>query len=168
MKCPRRYAKDVRIVSGGFIRYSEALGMISNKWMKAKGVSYKAGFNNKIHYRLDKFENWHCYGLYNIPKLVCLGYGSYPQSCIWKRESSRHWRWMLHAAPEAFMDDTTILCSEENVTHRMLFRLDALMSMSRMNFKPKKSGILSIKKGKLDKDVFFKVANQKLVKSLRR
>ncbi|GFN80555.1 reverse transcriptase [Plakobranchus ocellatus] len=45
---------------------------------------------------------------------------------------------------KAFMDDTTILCSKENETHRMLVRLDALMNWSRMSFKPKKSRSLSL------------------------
>ncbi|GFO35031.1 reverse transcriptase [Plakobranchus ocellatus] len=35
---------------------------------------------------------------------------------------------------KAFIDDTTILCSKENKTRRMLDRLDALMNWSRMSF----------------------------------
>ncbi|GFO10056.1 reverse transcriptase [Plakobranchus ocellatus] len=55
---------------------------------------------------------------------------------------------------KAFMDDTTILCSKENETRRMLVRLDALMKWSRMSLKPTKSGSLFIKKCKVDEDVF--------------
>ncbi|GFO11359.1 reverse transcriptase [Plakobranchus ocellatus] len=61
---------------------------------------------------------------------------------------------------KAFMDDTTILCSKETKTRRMLVRLDALMNWSRMSFKQKKSRSISIRKGKLDEDVSFKAASQ--------
>ncbi|GFN83951.1 reverse transcriptase [Plakobranchus ocellatus] len=61
---------------------------------------------------------------------------------------------------KAFMDDTTTLCSKENETRRMLVRLDTQMNWSRKSFKTKKSRSLSIRKGKLNKDVFFKVASQ--------
>ncbi|GFN87642.1 reverse transcriptase [Plakobranchus ocellatus] len=40
---------------------------------------------------------------------------------------------------KAFMDDTTVICSKEDETRRMLTRLDVLMSWCRMEFKPKKS-----------------------------
>ncbi|GFN84096.1 reverse transcriptase [Plakobranchus ocellatus] len=40
---------------------------------------------------------------------------------------------------KAFKDDNTTLSSKENEIHRMLVRLDALMSWSIMSFKPKKS-----------------------------
>ncbi|KAK3764949.1 hypothetical protein RRG08_045751 [Elysia crispata] len=36
---------------------------------------------------------------------------------------------------KAFMDDTTIICSEEDETRQMLERLDVLMAWCRMNFK---------------------------------
>ncbi|GFO47349.1 reverse transcriptase [Plakobranchus ocellatus] len=61
---------------------------------------------------------------------------------------------------KAFVDDTTILCSKENKTLRMLLRLDALMNWIRMSFKQKKFRRLSIRKSKLDEDVYFKVASQ--------
>ncbi|GFN90146.1 reverse transcriptase [Plakobranchus ocellatus] len=44
----------------------------------------------------------------------------------------------------AFMDDTTILCSKENETRRMLVWPDALMKWSRMRLKPAKSQSLSM------------------------
>ncbi|GFN81806.1 reverse transcriptase [Plakobranchus ocellatus] len=58
---------------------------------------------------------------------------------------------MFHAAPPVL---------KENETRRMLVCLDALMNWSRMSFKPKKSRSLSIRKVKLDEDVYFKVASQ--------
>ncbi|GFN98103.1 reverse transcriptase [Plakobranchus ocellatus] len=61
---------------------------------------------------------------------------------------------------KAFIDDTTILCSKEDETRRMLVRLDALMNWSRMSFKLKKSRSLSVGKGKLDEDICFKVVDQ--------
>ncbi|GFO33354.1 reverse transcriptase [Plakobranchus ocellatus] len=52
---------------------------------------------------------------------------------------------------KAFMDDTTIICSKEDETRRILTRLDVLMSWCRMEFKSKKSRSLSIRKGRLTK-----------------
>ncbi|GFO37379.1 reverse transcriptase [Plakobranchus ocellatus] len=49
---------------------------------------------------------------------------------------------------KAFMDDTTIIY------------LDVLMSWCRMEFKPKKSRSLSIRKGKVDEATTFTVAEQ--------
>ncbi|GFN88527.1 reverse transcriptase [Plakobranchus ocellatus] len=46
---------------------------------------------------------------------------------------------------KAFMDGTTIICSKEDETRRMLTHLDVLMSWCRMEFKPKKSRSLSIR-----------------------
>ncbi|GFN76057.1 reverse transcriptase [Plakobranchus ocellatus] len=71
---------------------------------------------------------------------------------------------------KAFMDDTTIICSKEDETRRMLTRLDALMSWCRMEFKPKKSRSfklkksrsLSIRKGKVDEATTFTVAEQQI------
>ena len=51
---------------------------------------------------------------------------------------------------KAFMDDTTIICSKEDETRRMLERLDVLMAWCRMKLKPKKSCSLSVRKGKID------------------
>ncbi|GFO24453.1 reverse transcriptase [Plakobranchus ocellatus] len=88
--------------------------------------------------------------------LVCLSYESYIESNRKESESSRPWRWMLHAA----LHDSTILCFNENETRRMLVQLDVLMNWSRISFKPKKSRSLSIRKDMLDENVCFKVASQ--------
>ena len=61
---------------------------------------------------------------------------------------------------KAFMDDTTIICSKEDETRRMLERLDVLMTWCRMKFKPKKSRSLSVRKGKIDATTIFTVASQ--------
>ncbi|GFS01182.1 reverse transcriptase [Elysia marginata] len=45
---------------------------------------------------------------------------------------------------KTFMDDTTIICSQEEETRRMLARLDTLIAWCRVKFKPKKSRIESI------------------------
>ncbi|GFN97894.1 alpha-2-macroglobulin-like [Plakobranchus ocellatus] len=63
---------------------------------------------------------------------------------------------------KAFMDDTTVICSKEDETRRMLTRVDVLMSWCRMEFKPKKSRSLSIKKGKVDEATTFTVADQQI------
>ncbi|GFO16342.1 reverse transcriptase [Plakobranchus ocellatus] len=63
---------------------------------------------------------------------------------------------------KAFMDDTTIICSKEDETRRMLTRLDDLMSWCRMEFKPKKSRSLSIRRGKVDEATTFTVAEQQI------
>ncbi|GFO19623.1 reverse transcriptase [Plakobranchus ocellatus] len=63
---------------------------------------------------------------------------------------------------KAFMDDTTIICSKEDETRRVLTRLDVLMSWCRMEFKPKKSRSLSIRKGKVDEATTFIVAEQQI------
>ncbi|GFN83892.1 reverse transcriptase [Plakobranchus ocellatus] len=63
---------------------------------------------------------------------------------------------------KAFMDDTTIICSKEDDTRRMLARLDDLMSWYRVEFKPKKSRSLSIRRGKVDEDTTFTVAEQQI------
>ncbi|GFO23788.1 reverse transcriptase [Plakobranchus ocellatus] len=63
---------------------------------------------------------------------------------------------------KAFMDDTTIICSKEDETRRMLTRLDDLMSLCRMEFKPKKSRSLSIRRGKVDEATIFTVAEQQI------
>ncbi|GFN77559.1 reverse transcriptase [Plakobranchus ocellatus] len=62
----------------------------------------------------------------------------------------------------AFMDDTTIICSKEDETRRMLTRLDDLMSWCIMEFKPKKSLSLSIRRGKIDEATTFTVAEQQI------
>ncbi|GFR81669.1 reverse transcriptase [Elysia marginata] len=63
---------------------------------------------------------------------------------------------------KAFMDGTTIICSKEEETRRMLARLDTLMTWCRMKFKPKKSRSLSIRKGKIEEAVTFTVAEQQI------
>ncbi|GFO00946.1 reverse transcriptase [Plakobranchus ocellatus] len=63
---------------------------------------------------------------------------------------------------KAFMDDTTIICSKEDETRRMLTCLDDLMSWCRMEFKPKKSRNLSIRRGKVDEAMTFTVVEQQI------
>ena len=63
---------------------------------------------------------------------------------------------------KAFMDNTTIICSNEDETRRMLERLDVLMAWCRMKFKPKKSRSLSVRKGKVEATKTFTVANQQI------
>ena len=57
------------------------------------------------------------------------------------------------------MDDTTVNFSNEAETRGMLERLDRLMSWCRTKFKPKKSGSLSVRKGKVDAVRTLTVAN---------
>ena len=64
---------------------------------------------------------------------------------------------------KAFIDDTTITCSNEDETCRMLERLDVLMAWCRMKFKPKKSRSLSVRKGKVGVTTFT-VTNQQIPK----
>ncbi|GFN77645.1 reverse transcriptase [Plakobranchus ocellatus] len=63
---------------------------------------------------------------------------------------------------KAFMDDTTIICFKEDETRRMLTRLGVLMSWCRMEFKPKKSRSLSIRKGKVGEATTFTLAEQQI------
>ena len=65
---------------------------------------------------------------------------------------------------KSFMDDTTIICSKEDETRRMLERPDVLMAWCRMKFKPKKSRSLSVKKGKIDATTIFTVVSQQIPK----
>ncbi|GFS13708.1 reverse transcriptase [Elysia marginata] len=60
------------------------------------------------------------------------------------------------------MDDTTIICSKEVETPRMLVRLDTLMAWCRMKFKPKKSRSLPIRKGLSDVAMYCGKAKLKL------
>ena len=80
-----------------------------------------------------------------------------------------------HPPLKAFMDDTTVISSNEKDTREILERLDAVVAAAGMLFKPKKSRSLSLRKGKVDKTVTFNIANQviptvseELVKSLGR
>ncbi|GFO23892.1 reverse transcriptase [Plakobranchus ocellatus] len=63
---------------------------------------------------------------------------------------------------KAFIDDTTVICSKEDETRRMLTRLDVLMSWCRVEFKPNKSRSLSIRKGKVEEATTFTVAEQQI------
>ena len=63
---------------------------------------------------------------------------------------------------KAFMDDTTVVASKESDTHTVLKRLDELIAWSRMKFKPKKSRSLSLRKGKVSKEVHFHISDQKI------
>ena len=67
-----------------------------------------------------------------------------------------------HVTPplKAFMDDTTVLSTNEDGTRQVLGKLDEVVAAARMKFKPKKSRSLSIRKGKVDESVTFGVANQ--------
>ncbi|GFR87602.1 reverse transcriptase [Elysia marginata] len=61
---------------------------------------------------------------------------------------------------KAFMDDTTIICSNEEETRRMLARLETLMAWCGMKFNPIASRSLSIRKGNIEEAVSFTVADQ--------
>ena len=61
---------------------------------------------------------------------------------------------------KAFMDDTTVLSSNEEDTREILERLDEVVAAAGMLFKPKKSRSLSLRKGKVDESVTFNIANQ--------
>ena len=63
---------------------------------------------------------------------------------------------------KAFMDDTTVICSNEAETRRMSERPDGLMSWCKMNFKPEKSRSLSVRKGKIDAAATFTEANKQI------
>ena len=61
----------------------------------------------------------------------------------------------------AFMDDITILSPELEAAKMLLKQLEELIKWSRMEFKPKKSRTLSMKKGKV-KEVHFVVAGDRI------
>ena len=63
---------------------------------------------------------------------------------------------------KAFMEDTTLICSNEAERRQMLECLDGLMSWCRMNFKRKKSRSLSVRKGKKDAATTFIVVNKQI------
>ena len=63
---------------------------------------------------------------------------------------------------KAFMDDTNIICSNEDETRRMLENFDVLMAWCRKKFKPKKTRSLSVRKGKIDATTTFTLANQQI------
>ena len=57
------------------------------------------------------------------------------------------------------MDDTTVISNNEKDTREILERLNEVVAAARMLFKPKKSRSLSLRKGKVDESVRFKIAN---------
>ena len=63
---------------------------------------------------------------------------------------------------KAFMDGTTIICSNEDETRQMTERLDVLMTQCRMKLKPKKFRSLSVRKGKIDATTTFTMAKQQI------
>lgn len=63
---------------------------------------------------------------------------------------------------KAFMDDTTILSSKVSSTRKILSLMDDLISWCRMKFKPNKSRSLSLRKGKLNKNINFVVGGQRI------
>ena len=63
---------------------------------------------------------------------------------------------------KASTDNTTVTCSNEAETLRMLEHLDGIMSWCRMNFKPKKSRSRSVRKCKIDAATTFTVANKQI------
>ena len=82
----------------------------------------------------------------------------------------------LHMPPlKAFMDDTTVLASQEDEARKILTRLQQVIEWAGMKFKPQKSRSLSLHKGKVKPEVSFSVAgeaiptvSQQPVKSLGR
>ena len=63
---------------------------------------------------------------------------------------------------KAFMDDTTIIASEESEANAILGKLDDLIKWCRMQFKPKKSRSLSLRRGKVSKDTHFHIGGQRI------
>ena len=82
----------------------------------------------------------------------------------------------LHMPPlKAFMDDTTILASQEDEARKILLQLQQVIEWARMKFKPQKSRSLSLQKGRVKPEVSFSIAgepiptvSQQPVKSLGR
>ena len=120
---------------------------------------------------MDQLESRDSYWMYNLPDPLCIGFKAAEASAGMADLGGG-----CHMPPlKAFMDDTTILCTNEEETRRMLQRLDQLITWCRMSFKPKKSRCISIRKGSVDDTVRFNIANQLIptvseepVKSLRR
>lgn len=61
---------------------------------------------------------------------------------------------------KAFMDDTTVITNSRGNAQAVLNRLDTIMEWGRMKFKPAKSRSLSIKEGKVDDQVVFRISGQ--------
>ena len=67
---------------------------------------------------------------------------------------------------KAFMDDTTIIYSNEDETCRIVKLLDVLMARGRIKFKPKTFFILLVRESKIDATTTFTVANQLIQRPL--
>ena len=63
---------------------------------------------------------------------------------------------------KAFMDDTTLIMNRKKVVQNTLDRLNNLLGWCRMAFKPAKSRSLALVRGKIRRDVFFDVAEQRI------
>ena len=63
---------------------------------------------------------------------------------------------------KAFMDNTTILSSQESTTPKILSLMDKQMIWCRMKFKPKKSRSLLLKKRKVNQNINFMVGGQRI------
>ena len=62
---------------------------------------------------------------------------------------------------KAFMDDTTLIMTRKKVVQNTLDKLN-LLGWCRMAFKPAKSRSLALVRGKIRRDVFFDVAEQRI------
>ena len=60
---------------------------------------------------------------------------------------------------KVFMDDTTILSSKESTTHKILNLMDNQIICCRMKFKPRS---LSLRKGRVNQNINFKVGGQRI------
>ena len=58
------------------------------------------------------------------------------------------------------MNGNTIISSREEETRSLVQNLDSIISAAKMHFKPKKSRSLSLRRGKVDDSVKFRIANQ--------
>ena len=63
---------------------------------------------------------------------------------------------------KAFMDDTTLIMNRKKVVQNTLDKLNNLLGWCRMAFKPAKSRSLALIRGKICRDVFFDVAEQRI------
>ena len=64
---------------------------------------------------------------------------------------------------KAFMDDTTLIMNRKKVVQNTLDKLNNLLGWCRMAFKPAKSRSLALVRGKIRRDVFFDVAEQRIL-----
>ena len=63
---------------------------------------------------------------------------------------------------KAFMDDTTLIMNRKKVIQNTLDKLNNLLGWCRMAFKSAKSRSLALVRGKIRRDVFFDVAEQRI------